>query len=232
MDIQVFGSSSAGNCYRVTDGSTPLLLEAGIRFRDIQRHLNFSLSALAGCLVSHEHGDHAKAVKDLLKAGVDCYMSEGTRGALGVESHRIKVVTPKQQFTLGTWTILPFSTQHDAAEPLGFLLVSGKERLLFATDTYYVKHTFTGLTHIMLECNYAEDILADNVAAGRIPASMKKRLLTSHFSLRNVKSFLKANDLRLVEEIWLLHLSDGNSNAERFKHEIVAQTGKVVYVAE
>lgn len=62
MDIQVLASSSKGNCYRVSNGSTPLLLECGIRFKEIQQKLNFRLSEIAGCLVSHEHQDHCKAV--------------------------------------------------------------------------------------------------------------------------------------------------------------------------
>ena len=56
-------------------------------------------------------------------------------------------------------------------------------------------------------------------------------VLRSHFSLENVKEFLQANDLSKVQEIWLLHLSDGNSDAERFKREIQELTGKVVYIA-
>jgi len=83
----------------------------------------------------------------------------------------------------------------------------------------------------MVECNYSMDILNENIRTGKIPAVMKKRLLQSHFSLDNVKGFLKANDLSQVKEIWLLHLSDSNSNTERFKREIQELTGKPVYVA-
>src|SRR5690606_20594303 len=124
-------------------------------------------------------------------------------------------------------------TQHDAQEPLGFLLHSraSNERLLYATDTYYIRYKFPGLTHIMVECNYAADILYENVKRGAVPEVLKNRLLTSHFSLENVKEFLKANDLSRVQEIWLLHLSDGNSDEERFKREVQALTGKPTYVA-
>ena len=66
---------------------------------------------------------------------------------------------------------------------------------------------------------------------GSVPVALKNRLLTSHFSLENVKEFLKANDLSRVQEIHLLHLSDGNSDAERFKREIMAVCGKPVYIA-
>ena len=176
--------------------------------------------------------DHSKAVKDIMRAGIDCYMSRGTAEALGISGHRLNIIKAKQQFRIGTWTILPFETQHDAAEPLGFLLANQeREKLLYATDTYYIRYRFRRLTHIAVECNYSLDILKRNVDAGTVPKELKTRILKSHFSLENVKQFLRANDLSKVQEIWLLHLSDGNSNAERFKREIQELTGKMVFVA-
>jgi phosphoribosyl 1,2-cyclic phosphodiesterase len=64
-----------------------------------------------------------------------------------------------------------------------------------------------------------------------VSKALKSRLLKSHFSLENVKQFLRANDLSRVREIWLLHLSDGNSDAERFKREVMELTGKPTYIA-
>jgi phosphoribosyl 1,2-cyclic phosphodiesterase len=151
---------------------------------------------------------------------------------MGPWRHRTNIIKSKQQFRLGTWAILPFDTQHDAAEPLGFLLANQSgDKLLYATDTYYIRYRFQGLTHIMVECNYSMDILRANIEAGLVPVELKNRIIQSHFSLENVKKFLQANDLSKVQEIWLLHLSDGNSDAEMFKREIQELTGKMVFVA-
>lgn len=231
MDIKVLASSSRANAYRISDGKTALLLEAGLSYKELQRALEFKTTELTAVLITHEHKDHSRAVADLAKAGIDCYMSAGTKEALGLSGHRIHELWPKVQTQIGTWTVLPFETQHDAAEPLGYLLASGQEKLLFTTDTYYIRYKFNELTHIMVECNYAADILQENVEAERIPAALKQRLLQSHFSLANVKEFLRANNLSKVEEIHLLHLSDGNSDEARFKREIQELTGRVVMVA-
>lgn len=232
MDIKVLASGSSGNCYYVSDGDSPVLIECGLPWKQIQQDINFRTSELAGVLVSHEHQDHCKSIKDVMKAGIDCYMSQGTAEALGLSGHRLHLVKSLQQFRLGNWAALPFRTQHDAKEPLGFLLANNAgDKLLCATDTYYLKYKFRGLTHIMIECNYALDILQKNVAAGMVPAAVKDRVLRSHFSLEHVKDFLRANDLSEVREIWLLHLSDGNSDAERFKREIQGSSGKPVYIA-
>lgn len=231
MEIRILASSSRGNCYRVTGGGTPLLLECGIAFKEIRKGLGFDTSSLAGCLISHEHGDHAKAARDILRAGIDCYCSKGTAEALGLEGHRLHPISAKASFRIGPWSVLPFDTVHDAAEPLGFLLTTGPERLLFATDTAYVKYRFSGLTHVMLECNYDLGILKQNVAAGLVEREVKKRILRSHMNLGNVKEFLRSNDLSRVREIWLLHLSDDNSDAARFRREVQQLTGKEVRVA-
>jgi phosphoribosyl 1,2-cyclic phosphodiesterase len=233
MDIKVLASGSSGNCYLVSDGVTPLLLECGISIRKIRQGLGFGLSTVAACLVSHEHQDHCKAITDVLRAGVYVYTSPGTIEALDLEHHRLRPVRAKETFKVGTWTVRAFETQHDAQEPLGVLLKSNVtgERLLYATDTYYIRYRFPRLNYIMVECNYAMDILEDNVRRGLVPEVLKKRLLTSHFSLENVKEFLKANDLSKVQEIWLLHLSDGNSDEERFKQEVMQLTGKPIYIA-
>lgn len=233
MDVRAFASSSSGNCYYISDGSTPLLLDCGLAYREIQRLMNFRMSELIGVLVTHEHMDHAKAVKDVMKAGLDVFMSQGTADALEAASHRVKIIRAGEQFTLGTWTILPFDTVHDAAEPVGFLLASAVtgEKLLYLTDTAYCKYRFSGLTHILAEANYSTDILNGNVAAGAVPVELRNRLLHSHMSLETLKDMLRANDLSRVQRIWLIHLSNGNSDADRFKREIAALTGKLVTVA-
>lgn len=61
---------------------------------------------------------------------------------------------------------------------------------------------------------------------------MKPRLLQSHFSLENVKGFLKANDLSQCQEIILLHLSDRNSDADRMFREIYVETGIMPKIAD
>ncbi|WP_078379130.1 MBL fold metallo-hydrolase [Sutcliffiella halmapala] len=231
IEFKTHASSSKGNLYTVTDGKTKLMIECGLSYKEIQRALNFKISEIEGCLLSHNHGDHARGVKDIMKAGIDVYTSLGTMNALKVASHRFKEIKALEQFRIGTWTILPFDIQHDTEDPLGFLLANeDDEKLLFVTDTYYVKYKFEGVNILAVECNYSMEILNQNILEGFVPAVMKKRLIRSHFSLENVKEFLKANDLSKVQEIWLLHLSDSNSNAELFKEEIMALTGRRVYV--
>ena len=234
VEIKIIASSSEGNCYWINDGMTPLLLECGIRLQEIREGAGFRLSGLGGCLVSHEHLDHAKAVRDLLRMGVDCYMSWATKAALDLGPiHRLHLVEPLTEFLIGSWRIKPFKTIHNAAEPLGFLLVSGREKLLFATDTAFLPVApISGLTHIMAECNYQARILYEGLLRGAISPGHKDRLLSSHMSLETLVKWLEANDLSALKETWLLHASDANSNVEEMVAAVSEVTGGETYVAE
>lgn len=230
--IKVLASGSSGNCYNITDGTTSLILECGISIADIRRGLDYQLSNTEGCLITHEHNDHARAVKDIMKEGIDCYMSSGTKDALGLGSHhRAITVKPCQVFNIGTWQIIPFDVYHDSKEPLGFLLISGKDKVLFMTDTGKIPLQFQGLTHVLIESNYSPEIIERNTQNGLIPLSTKRRIELSHLSINQTVEFFKSINLDSIEEIWLLHLSNDNSNEAMFKRAVQATTGKPVFVA-
>ena len=232
MQFTAFASSSRGNLYRLSHGDSALLIEAGLPLREIKKALNFKLSRISACLLTHEHMDHAKGAPELMKAGVDLYCTRGTADALSLNGHRLHIVKPLVQFRIGPWSVLPFDVVHDAAEPVGFLVghkAGGK--LLFATDTSYLKHRFQGLTHIAIEANFSAQKLKEQVARGKVHPDVARKLWGRHMRLETVLDMLKANDLREVREIHLLHLSDQNSDAEMFKSEIQNQTGNPVIIA-
>lgn len=224
MKIQTLASGSKGNSYFIEGG---LLLDCGISFKRIKDAID--INKVKACLVTHEHGDHIKATKQLLKNNIPCFMSKGTSEKVEANNN-LKIITALQQFQIDDFTILPFDVQHDANEPLGFLIQKGNKKLLYATDTYYIEYLFKDLTHILIECNYQIDLLNDNVMRGIIHPARRKRTLSSHFELENVKQFFKANDLSKVEEIHLIHISEDNGNKEYFKTEIEKVTGKKVFV--
>ena len=232
MKLKVLGSGSSGNCYLLQNENETLIIECGLPYKTILKGLDFKLQNVVGCLVSHEHKDHSKAIKELLENGIDIYMSKGTWKCFGYISHRLHFLKSEKQIKVGNFTILPFEAEHDAAEPLGFL-IQHKDigKLLFITDSYYCKYKFKGVNHILIECNYSIDILNENVEKGKIHPVLRDRLIKSHFSLENVKEFLKANDLSKVRNLMLIHLSSSNSNAKTFKSDIERLTGKPVYIA-
>lgn len=236
MKLKVLASGSSGNCYLLQSENETLILECGINYKNILHGLNFNLKGIVGCLITHEHKDHSKAITDIFKAGIDVYLSEGTAREIlkeNVYNHRLHFIKSEEQLKVSNFIVLPFATEHDATEPLGFLIQHPEMgKMLFATDTYYIQYKFTGLNHILIECNYDKNILNENINNGLVPNSLKNRLIQSHFSLDNVKEFLRASENDFIENIVLLHISNGNGDTECFKSEIERLTGKPVYIAE
>lgn len=235
MELKILGSSSDGNCYVFDNGKEALVVECGISFKEVKKAVNFDISRIVGCLISHEHGDHAKEVKKFIDARIPVYMSNGTAESLGLDKNNRLLATMEDCgiYHINNFTIQAFNVQHDCAEPFGFLIHHHEMGMvLFATDTYYLAYTFNGLNNILIECNYRLDILEENIATGRVPGITHDRTIQSHMSFDTCKETLLANDLSAVNNIVLIHLSNGNSNALEFKQGIHEATGKTVHIAD
>ena len=231
MDIQIIATGSRGNAYRVSDGDTAVLLDAGIPFRDLQRALGFRLSDIKGALITHAHKDHSRACADLLFRGVRVYTSAGTADACDLHGASLRTVNSLAAFDVGTFRVIPFDVAHDAPEPLGFLLTSDvtEERLLYFTDTFYLKYRFPGVTHLLGECNHDDEGIEEAVRQGYVPAKLAPRLVRSHMSLDTFLQFLRQMDRSRLKQIYLLHMSANNSNEKRFVEEVQKLTGVEVY---
>lgn len=239
MKIQVLGTGSSGNCYKVEIGTATLLLECGLPYKVIQKKLNFKVSEIDACLVTHEHMDHAKAVKDLMKSGVDCYMTKGTAKALGVSGYRLNTFyrSPDRRWqynfkTLRDLIILPFEAVHDVKEPVSYFIKTrdSKESLVFVTDSAYLKYKIPDCDCLMIECNYVKSVLDDKYRQGEINVSLRNRIVKNHLSLETLVEALKVANLSRCQQIYLMHLSDGNSDEELIKRTIQETTGLEVVV--
>lgn len=235
MQLKVLGSSSKGNCYILGNESESLIIECGVNILEIKKALEFSFSKVAGCILTHEHKDHSLSVFNLLKVGCPVFTSRGTIRALGlpVDHHRLYTVVAGTVFQVGSFKVLPFAVKHDVVEPLGFI-INHQEcgNVLFITDSYYVENTFKNLHNVIIEANFSQAIIEAKVASGSSPDFLRNRIFKSHMSIETCKKTLLANDLTKVQNIVLVHLSDGNSDAGQFKKEIEEATGKLVHIAD
>lgn len=228
--IKVLDSGSKGNCYIVQADEETLIIELGITFKEILKGLNFDLKNIVGCLVTHAHSDHARSLKDALKYNLNIYCNSEVAETVE-HNRRINIIKPLKKFKVGNFTILPFDCQHanndgSKCENTGFLIYhKSLGKVLFATDTYYLKYNFRDLNHILIECNYDEEEL-DNLP------SYRSRILKSHMSLQTLKATLKAWNLEKTKNITLIHLSNSNANPEKLKEEIQKSTGCIVNIAK
>lgn len=225
MEIKIYHSTSRANLYQVDD----ILIEAGPAISEIKKSLNYKLSDISGCLISHSHKDHARAAKDIMQAGIDVYMAQETADELNLDSHRLHIIEPLKQFNLNGYRIKPFRLAHDVMN-LGFIIQKDKEKILFAIDTNYIPFRFNDLTKIMIGVNYDRGIMYKNIDNGLINKAVGQRSFKNHMSIQTALEFFKVNDMDKVNEIHLLHLSDNNSDEKEFKKAVQKITGKPVYI--
>lgn len=237
MVLKCLGSSSKGNCYLLTagDGST-LMIECGIPMREIKQGLNWTLMGVVACLVSHEHKDHSKAIQEVRQSGIMVMALAETLKARGIEpgSSFAKAVTPMQGVKVGGFKVLPFRVAHDV--PCVGYMVQHPEMgtLVFVTDTMMLEYNFSKVQpeHLMIEANYCDSILQENIDCGRVLPSERQRLMKSHMEIKTTAGVVRANATERLQDVILLHLSDRNADADQFPKDIEKVAGRPVYVAK
>jgi phosphoribosyl 1,2-cyclic phosphodiesterase len=227
MRFEALASSSAGNAYIVSDSDTRILLECGVSHNKLQKLSGFSLSEFKACLVSHEHKDHAKSVQELIARGMEVYMSQGTAESL--ETEAVTLIEAMEQFNVGSLDIVPFTTFHDAAEPLGFLIKSRVDGdvLAFATDTVNLRYKFPGLNILAIEANYDKAILE---RCEKMPEKVRYRISNAHMEIDTLCDYLRSLDLSQCREIHLLHLSDATSHEGHFINKVARAVPKGIEI--
>ena len=227
MRFESLASSSSGNAYIVSDKDTRILLECGVSHSKLQKLSGFKLSEFQACLVSHEHKDHAKAVEELISRGMAVYMSPGTAEAL--ETEDVELIEDMAQFNVGSLDIVPFTTFHDAKEPLGFLIKSRVDGdvLAFATDTVNLRYKFPGLNILAIEANYDKQILN---RCEKMPEKVRYRITNSHMEIDTLCDYLRSLDLSACREIHLLHLSDATSHEGHFTNKVARAVPKGIEI--
>lgn len=233
MKFRVLDSGSSGNCYLLESDTEVLIIEAGIKFKEVIKAIDFEIGKIVGLICSHVHSDHFGFAHEYLKAGIPVYASEQTHSS--EDNPFKKVIHPGYWYKIGNFNVTPFPVVHDV-ECYGFIIRHEKiGTMLFATDTEYIKQSFKALklNHVAIECNYSQKIIDERVETGSIVKSLRDRIFQSHMSFETCKGFIEANRTSSLYNIVLLHLSDGNSNEFEFREEIkeIVGAGTEVFVA-
>lgn len=234
MKLKVLGSSSSGNCYILvaSDGSI-LVIECGLPLIEVKKAIDFKIGNIAGAIVTHQHGDHAKFIAEYLRSAIRVCALEEVFEAHGVKQHTFgKTIEPMHGYRIGTFNVFVVPVEHDVP-CVGFIVEHAEMgKMLFLTDTMMFEYRIEHLSQIMIEANYADDILEYNIENGLTSASMRPRLLQSHMEIKTTESILQSTNLDEVQNIILIHLSGHNSDADVFQKRIAGKTGKTVTVAK
>lgn len=212
MQLKCLDSGSSGNCYLLESEKEALVIEAGVPFMEVKKALDFNIRKIAGVIISHAHGDHSKYAKEYEKAGIPIFKP--------YEKENLR-----QTATAGRFFIKSFDLVHDVP-CCGFLIAHPEMgRLLYASDTEYIKYRFDRLDHILVEANYSMGLIDPN-------AANRSHVLTGHMELQTTIRFLHVNRNPELRNVILCHLSGNNADPEQFRQEAGRNVACDVYVAE
>jgi len=193
VKLSVLGTGSRGNATLVRAGDTCVLVDVGFSAKQIERRLDrigMHPEQISGVVLTHDHTDHTRGLTLVRKYDLDIYVTEATHRAAhkvfrGQE--RVFHYRSGQPFDIGQLRVEPFTTVHDAADPVGMTLEDTETglRVGIATDlgrpTTQIRHALTGAHFLVLEANHDERMLH----AGPYPVSVKSRIASSHGHLSN-----------------------------------------------
>ena len=228
MRLVSIASGSSGNCTYIGSENTHFLVDAGISTKRIEQGLHeigVKGSDLSGIVITHEHSDHIRGLGLLAKRyEIPVYGTEETllelqgKKCLGGEYPKELLVgiRPDVEFSVGEMDILPFSIDHDAANPVAYRFRHGRKQVAVATDlghydSYIIDH-LQGLDALLIESNHDVNMLQ----VGPYPYPLKQRILGERGHLSNEASGqLLCRILHdHIKAIVLSHLSKENNLPE------------------
>lgn len=218
-ELRVISSGSQGNAYIVECKDETLLLELGVPFNDIMASLDYNIPKVVGAIVSHNHSDHANknTIAKMLKYGIPVYSCEEVSHA----NKGVTIAKKGRKTSIGGFKIQPIPLQH-SCECFGYVIETpDNQKIVFATDCCEFPFRVKNVNHWLIECNWSEEVLIDNMCNN---AEMRSRH-EQHLELNDTLFALKENFSPTMNIIVLLHLSNGNSNERMFKSRISEELG-------
>ena len=226
------GSSSLGNSYAIDSGSELLLLEAGMKMADVKKSIDYRINNVVGCLTSHRHFDHSKYAVEYSRFGIKVYCNEDTASNKSFAYGTYKIIEACKTYHIGSFSVTPFEVAHDVP-CFGFLIKHPSSGvILFATDTYKIPLYVSGIDHYLIEANYCDDILRENVWSGKVDNKQADRIMLAHMSLDYTVKYLMDCKAENAKTITLCHLSERNSNPDSFQRTVAGAFGVPTYIAK
>lgn len=228
----------------VKSGGRGLLIDAGLGPRTLAPALHrrdIGVDQLDAVLLTHEHDDHlrgAAAVSSRLRAPVIANRATLAAASQRTELRHVKEMASGSEGRFGDFTVRSFQIDHDAAEPVGYVVEVAGYRIVYATDVGCpcdgLREGLRGANLCILESNHDLQWLR----RGPYSPHMKERVAGSQGHLSNCSAAALLAE-RLDADgpacIWLAHLSAVNNSpslARRYVTETIRAATRVPFALE
>lgn len=216
-------SGSSGNCTYIGTKKEGVLVDAGVSAKSILAalgELGVEPGAVRGILVTHDHNDHIKGLRVLVKRlRVPVYATVETLEGI-IDTGNLEPGADPQELSsrmeVAGMEVLPFDTPHDVAHSVGFRIRAGERTIGYATDlgevTAEIWQGLLGADLALIESNYEPRLLE----ISSYPYYLRRRIASDHGHLSNpdcadtIRRLAQQGTARFV----LAHLSKENNTPD------------------
>ena len=224
VGVTVLGSGSGGNSTVLHCGRDAVMIDAGFSYRETLRRMKeagIDDLNINGILVTHEHTDHIGGIRlcsEKFEAPV--YATRDCAVFIREKNPRIgqmALIAPNCEFSIGEFSICPFSIPHDAKDPVAFTISCHDFKIGVATDIGYVSagviYQLRGCNVLVIESNHDLNMLA----ASNRPWNLKQRIMgrQGHLSNDSTVQLLRQVIDERTSTIVLAHLSEECNTCEK-----------------
>lgn len=228
MKLTCVGSGSEmGNAYVLEQNGSRLILDIGRPWRELVKACEYDVLSINAVLITHEHGDHTKYMKDLKTAGIPIF----SNGSVKEKFPYVRVLPKARSADVGGWKVIPFEVPHTNSDGsdcqnYAYLIEKSGERLLYLTDWMYCPYNLSrfGINHFLIAINYTE--LEEEDEDSKI-----RHVVKGHSSIDTAIEFLKVSMTDACKNIIACHLSQRNACQKRILFDLVEIAPETVNVA-
>ena len=222
-----FSSGSCGNCYYLGNGSSGILIDAGVSLRRLKRTLlenGLDLDSFSSILVTHDHLDHIRHLGSFCKKlNKPVYTTETIHGALARHTFTAPTIAPCRRILQeGEWNevagmkVKYFIVPHDATQTVGYAIKIEGRLFVIMTDVGRMTDEAVEFCRmadtVVVESNYDIDMLMQ----GPYTHELKMRIIQGcgHLSNDECASAIRRFYHKDLKNIFLCHLSENNNTRE------------------
>lgn len=238
IEVHCQQSGSSGNLYLVKSGKTKILLECGMKEKDIRDFLKREgviISSLDACIISHKHNDHSESLLYVSRF-MEVY---GTQQMFSDKKFiGGKVIYDKTNLSVGDLRIKPIQVSHGGCDNFAFIFKDNESCVFFGTDFSLLappkSNTISKLgfkfDEVWIECNYVEETLKMDMDLENETLKNKlTRQLNTHMSLNNCIKHLETFNLSNCKRINLIHISKDEGDPRYMCNAIESKFGIPTY---
>lgn len=224
VELKTIATGSSGNSYALIAGKEILLLDVGVSAKEIKQAIDFRVSDVSACLVTHKHLDHSKSVKDFEYMGIPVYKPYEEKNPISLRKG--------SKFTVKAFDLTDLKgnfkhTNADGSEcPCYGFFISHPDmgKMVYITDAEFVKWRFRDINHILISCDYQKKYITEE------NESKRNHVLRGHMELETVKGMVLSCKSPCLRTVILCHMSASNSNPIECAAELKKIAGEGVDV--